>query len=209
MKSKLLLPLLLVFVAVATMSYDRPKGWVRGGNSCGLYSYDMGNVVGAGKNGKSCATIKALGCSNTHRRHCREIGHGDLMQNFEAGKFRGQRVRLTGWMRSEDAGTGGIWMQVHGSSYCHNYCSAAPCNNMDNVDGDNSLLEGTKPWTKLNLVVDVPEGASSISYGARLYGGGQIWFENMKIEIVSRNVRTTGLPLGYNWVPTNMKFQRK
>jgi len=228
MKSKLFLPLLMVLVAVATMSYDAPKGWQKGSHG----NYFVGTVPGAGRSGKSCATIRSCYPSNycenscnsnrytPHGKRCRHCSsndglvYGDLHQNIDAGNYRGKRIRLTGWMRAENvSGTAGFWMQVgghdcdrHSTQYAHDYCSM-PCENADNME--NRAIVGTEDWTKCAIVVDVPEGASNISYGARLYGAGQIWFENLKVEVVGRNIRTTGLPVGHNWRPTNLNFQAK
>jgi hypothetical protein len=214
MKSRLLLPLVMVVLAVATMSYDVPKGWQRGGD----YNYFVGTVPGGGKTGKTCATIKCKSCYGGNyggRRHHREMGYGEMIQNFDAGNYRGKRIRLTGWVRSEDVtGAAGLWMKVggnnscdrHSTAYAHNYCSM-PCENSDNME--NRRMVGTEDWTRCEIVCDVPDGASNISYGARLFGAGQIWFENLKIEVVGRNVKTTGLPIGHNWKPYNMDFQHK
>ena len=215
MRSKLLLPLLLVVVAIATMSYDVPKGWQRGGDR----NYFVGTVPGAGRTGKACATIKSMTCNSgyysgrRHRNYYR--GYGEMIQNFDAGNYRGKRIRLSGYVRSEDVtGAAGLWMCVGGSSYCdrhstayaHNYCSM-PCENADNME--NRRMVGTEDWTRCEIVVDVPDGASNISYGARLFGAGQIWFENLRIDVVGRNVKTTGLPVGHNWHPYNTDFKDK
>ena len=229
MKSKLFLPLVMVLVAVATMSYDAPKGWQKGSRG----SYFVGTVPGGGRTGKSCATIRSCYpsnyCENScnsnryayHGRKCRSCGdnggatYGDLHQNIDAGNYRGRRIRLTGFMRSENvSGMAGLWMQVggngscdrHSTAYAHNYCSM-PCENADNME--NRSMVGTEDWTRCEIVVDVPDGASNISYGARLYGQGQVWFENLRIDVVGRNVKTTGLPVGHNWKPTNMNFAQK
>ena len=95
----------------------------------------------------------------------------------------------------------------HSSPYAHDFCSVMPCENADNME--NRTMVGTEDWTKCEIVVDVPEGATNISYGARLYGAGQVWFENLRIDVVGRNVKTTGLPVGHNWKPTNMDFKQR
>ena len=53
-------------------------------------------------------------------------------------------------------------------------------------------VTGTTEWKKYEIVLDVPEGASQISYGALLRGTGQIWFDKLNFEIVDTNVPTTG-----------------
>jgi len=57
---------------------------------------------------------------------------------------------------------------------------------------DDRPIEGTTDWGKYEIVLDVPEGASKIAFGALLSGVGQIWFDDLLIEIVPGSTPTTG-----------------
>ena len=54
-------------------------------------------------------------------------------------------------------------------------------------------IVGTTDWKKYDIVLDVPNNASNIAFGALLSGTGQIWFEKLTFEIVDTSVKTTGL----------------
>lgn len=53
-------------------------------------------------------------------------------------------------------------------------------------------VTGTTDWTKYEIVLVVPEGASEIVYGALLVGEGQIWIDSADVQIVGNDVPTTG-----------------
>jgi hypothetical protein len=73
-------------------------------------------------------------------------------------------------------------------------------------------IKGTTSWTKYDIVLDVPDNASQIAYGALLEGTGQIWFDNIAIEIVDDSVPTTGFQNGKKSAkqnePTNLDFEK-
>ena len=53
-------------------------------------------------------------------------------------------------------------------------------------------VKGNSDWTKYEIVLDIPKEASNLAYGALLNGTGQIWFDNIKFEVVSKDEKTTG-----------------
>ena len=46
-------------------------------------------------------------------------------------------------------------------------------------------IKGTTEWTKYEIILDVPSDASLLAFGALISGAGQVWFDNLKFEIVS------------------------
>ena len=60
-------------------------------------------------------------------------------------------------------------------------------------------------WKKYEIVLDVYAKATNIAYGALLSGTGQIWFANIKFEIVDNTVKTTDIK---NNEPTNLNFEK-
>lgn len=103
-----------------------------------------------------------------------------LRQAFESYPWRGKRVRLSAWLRTENvvprqegAGRAGATL----------YLSA--------TDTNGPLYEvaviGTTDWTYHELVADVPAGAPFIPVGISLVGTGQVWARDMKFEEVSRD----------------------
>jgi hypothetical protein len=53
-------------------------------------------------------------------------------------------------------------------------------------------VKGTSDWNKYEIVLDVPEEAYKIAFGALLSGTGQIWFEKFSFEEVNKSVPVTG-----------------
>jgi hypothetical protein len=73
-------------------------------------------------------------------------------------------------------------------------------------------IKGSTGWTKYEIVLDVPNNASLIAYGALLSGTGQIWFDNITFEIVGDNIPITGSVNGKKSAtqvePTNLDFEK-
>jgi hypothetical protein len=84
---------LLSIVAIATLlfAYKVPKGWIVAGSMPD--KYEMGTDPGSGRNGGNAATIRS------EKRHIQ--GFGTLMQNITPEQYKGKRIRLTGYLRSE------------------------------------------------------------------------------------------------------------
>ena len=174
MKTFTLKILLLVGILLLFLSFEVPSGWFKAGSK--TESYDMGIDKGSGMDGKNAATIKSVD---------KEIdGYGTLMQSFDPEKFRGKRIRLTGHIKSTNvAEKAGFWLRV-GQANSQNFLA------FDNMM-DRPIV-GTTDWKKYEIVLDVPEAASKISYGALLRGTGQIWFDKLSFEIVDTSTPTTG-----------------
>lgn len=147
-----------------TEQYPLPKGWHKSGTAPSKFV--MGMVKGAGQKGTNAATIKSLGNVK---------GTGTLMQSFDPQKYLGKKVRLIGYIRSEHvAEWAGLWMRIDDSTK----------KSLAFDDMINRPIKGTTEWTRCEIVMEVPQNAANISYGALLHGAGQIWFDNLSFEIV-------------------------
>ena len=105
-----------------------------------------------------------------------------LGQPFAAVEFRGHRVRLTGWLKTEDADDGTLWMRVDGERQTLDFDAMV----------DRSV-KGTTDWRMYSVVLDVPPEAKRIVIGAMLWGKGQVWADDLKVEMVDKSVAVTGL----------------
>lgn len=192
MKKTFFLP--LIILALIVSAYDIPFGWFAAGSK--PRSYEMGIDKGAGEDGKNCATIKSID---------KKIdGFGTLMQQSMPTIYLGKRVRMTGMMKSKDVtGWAGLWFRVD------------QANSNQSLSFDNMYdrpIKGTTVWTKCEIVLDVPSNASLLAYGALLDGTGQIWFDNIKFEIVDNTVPLTGNNKDKTRVtqdaPVNLDFEK-
>ena len=186
-----------VALTITLCSFDLPTGWFKAGSD--PKSYDMGIDKGAGQDGKNAATIKSVQKNIS--------GFGTLMQNCLPDNYLGRRVRMSGMVKTKDVSDwAGLWFRIDekGSDKSLGF------DNMHDGKKDRSI-KGTTDWSKYEIVLDVPMNASNLAYGALLVGTGQIWFDNLKFEVVDNTVPTTGegkdayMP---NKEPVNLDFEK-
>ncbi|HNR20000.1 MAG TPA: hypothetical protein PKN75_13305 [Bacteroidia bacterium] len=184
---KIVSGVLSIVTAAALFSFELPAGWFKAGSKPN--SYDMGTDKGAGKDGNNVATIKSVD---------KKIdGFGTLMQTSSAQKYLGQRVRMSASVKSKDVHQkAGLWLRVDGAG-SKNYIA------FDNMA--DRPITGTSDWKQYEIVLDVPLNASKLAYGALLRGTGQIWFDDIKFDIVDSTIGTTGLK--ENKEPVNLNFE--
>lgn len=109
-------------------------------------------------------------------------GFGTIMQSFDADDFRGERVRLSGWVQSRDIQDwAGLWMRVDakGNSVSFDNMSDRP-------------ITGSGEWTQHHIVLDVPKNADSIALGALISGTGELWVDDFELEVVPESTPLTG-----------------
>lgn len=176
---------------LATMllcSYDLPKNWFKAGSEPD--SYEMGIDKKAGVSGGNAAII-----TSTEKKI---KGFGTLMQNSLPGKYLGKRIKMSGYVKSENVDLwAGLWLRVDGKDK-----SSLSFDNMYD-----RAIKGTTAWKQYEIILDVPEGATNIAYGALLAGPGTIWFDDLKFEIVSDAVTTTGKEKTTPDKPSNLSFE--
>jgi hypothetical protein len=111
------------------------------------------------------------------------IGFGNIMKSIKSDLYLGKTVKMTGYVKSNKVRSwAGLWMRV-------DYYDTAVLS-FDNMQ--RRAIKGTTDWTKYEVVLFVPMEATSISYGVLLDGTGQIWFKDVKLEIVDNTVPETG-----------------
>ncbi len=195
-----ILPLILSLVSCRTENgllsgtpITKASGWAIAGSD--PKSYEMGIVKGAGLHGNNAASIKSIDKSIN--------GFGTLMQSCTPGEYLGKRVRMSGFMKTIDvSGWAGFWFRID---------PYLGFDNMKNGKKDISV-QGTTEWKKYEIVLDVPEKTTDMAYGALLVGTGQIFFENIKFEIVDNSVEVTGMDWTQNSPlkePANLNFELK
>jgi hypothetical protein len=122
-----------------------------------------------------------------------------LMQSVLADQFKGDRVKLTAHLRTEDADAAALWMRVDGSP--------GRVLRFDNMmhRKDDGALRGTRDWIARSVVLDVPEDAVSLHYGILLQGCGRAWARAFNFSAVGREVPVTG-QRRYLDRPSNLDF---
>jgi hypothetical protein len=170
----LLLPLATSRPAPAA-SGDLPAPWIRAGSA--PMQYEMGVDASTAHSGKSSGHIRSISTNMT--------GFGTLMQTCIGSEYRGKRVRMSGWVKSQTvAGWAGMWMRVDGAN----------ANDMLGFDNMQSrAIRGTEPWRRYEIVLDVPQEAKDIAFGILLDGMGEVWIDDVRFEVVDSSVPTTGV----------------
>jgi len=205
-KSILLIGLLVLFLISSgkqPISHGLPEGWIIAGNH--PESYKIATDSSITKSGNYSMTIQSL--------EDKIEGFGNFVQQCSPDKFSGKRIRMSGYIKSEDVTNwAGFWVRVNVDSIVVSFDNMHDCK-------INRSVTGTTDWTKYEIVVDVPTNATMISFGTLLAGTGQIWFDNLKFEIVDKTIETTGIsrecniqdarkPQGLITEPSNLDFEK-
>jgi len=171
---------------------ELPTGWHKAGSK--PEKYEMGIEKGSDTHGKNAASIKSIDPAIE--------GFGTLMQTIVAKNYLGKRVRMSGLMKSKDVNEwAGFWLRVDQP------------NSQQSLSFDNMqdrAVKGTTDWKKYEIVLDVPNNASNMAFGALISGTGQIWFDDLTFEIVNTSVPTTakGMPSPQlSDKPVNLSFE--
>ena len=168
-----------------------PAGWSKNGAKPESYVVGVDTIQTWG--GMPSAYVESLSPTV-------EGGFGGMMQTTSAENFEGKRVRLSGWIKTADANEGGgsLWMRIDGER-------GQPLA-IDNMT--NRAVKGTADWQEASVVLDVPKGATALAYGFFVAGGGKMWVNGQRIEVVGPEVPSTNMvkkPV-LPTAPTNLGF---
>ncbi|MBC8134555.1 MAG: M56 family metallopeptidase, partial [Fibrella sp.] len=130
--------------------------------------YAMTLAKGGGRNGNDAACLKSQ--VPTPR------SYGTIAQNAAPGAFRGKRIRLSAYLKSENAKAGDLWIVVADKD--PNKGGGA------NGEASGKMIRGTQGWTRFEHVVDVPESTRMLSFGISSEGPGTVWVDGFTIEII-------------------------
>lgn len=170
-----------------SLTPSAPKGWIPLGSHPA--EYEMVTDRSVVRSGKASARIECLVETPS--------GFGTLMQTFSADAWLGRRVRLTGFVKAENALGGGLWMRVDGKSQ-----EALAFDNMSARGG----IQGTHDWHPYHVVLDVPENAAKINLGLILVQG-TLWMDDLKFETVGKDVPVTDMQPASRRAPENLDFE--
>ena len=149
-----------------------PDGWMLTGNN--VSAYHAGADQNVLRRGRATAFLTA--------REGDDQGFGTLMRKVDAKPYRGQRLRLRGFVKTQDLqGWTGLWMRVDQQQ------RVAAFDNMGNRP-----IKGTVDWRPYDVVLDVPRDADEIAYGMLMIGAGTSWVSEVGLTPVGKDVPTTG-----------------
>jgi hypothetical protein len=136
-------------------------------------------------------------------------GFGTLMRSYSPGPYLGKRVRFSANVKADSVKDwAGLWMRVDDAN--HKTGENPSVLAFDNMQS--RPIKGTFGWRSFSVVLDVSEEATGISLGILLSGGGSVWLNGAKIEVVGTDVATTGMSRSNKKAaagPTNLSFEDK
>lgn len=149
-----------------------PAGWSGTSNVAGI-----GITLDNARTGSSAAYL-----SNAFQV---AFGSFRLVQSVRADAYRGKRVRLSAWVRPRNVGaavSSGIWMRVDG-----------PGITLGLDEMSRRVIAGFGAWREVSVVLDVPERAVGISFGAVFQATNTLLVDDMRFEVVSNDVASTNI----------------
>lgn len=95
---------------------------------------------------------------------------GALMQMFRAGNYRGRRLRLSGYVKTE---------ALQGRAILHIRADGL---GRQVLRFDEQPLLSTTDWQRYEVFLDVPENSINIVFGIALEGTGQVWVDDLQFQ---------------------------
>jgi hypothetical protein len=147
------------------------KGWFVNKESLRDYEFSPDHNIKHG--GESGANIKSISLRSAA---------GVLRQTIKSDHYRGMRLRFSGYVRSEvSEGWAGLWMRVDGER--------GQRLGLDNMQ--NRPIKMTTDWTKYEIVLEVPVNSIALTFGIVLAGKGEVWADDLRIEVAGPDVPTS------------------
>ena len=144
--------------------------------------YEVGVDATVKRTGASQGAVHVKSMVAKPRMGAAIVGMGageDLALDIEA--VRGKRIRVMAWVKAQEvANWCGVEMIVKGTEgkFCAQATSAE------------RPIQGTTDWAKVELVADVPGEATGIVVVLPVYGKGEMWVDDVVMEVVAESVPT-------------------
>ena len=143
-----------------------PTNWFLAGDHPEDYKIGTDNV--SAPDGKSSGFIESIN-SNA-------FGFGTLMQMTKADKYRGERVKMSANIKTDNAKQWvGMWFRIDGEKE-----SQLAFDNMADRP-----IRGTTDWTRYEIVLDVDKNAAYLAFGILLARTGKAWISDITFEVVN------------------------
>ncbi len=153
---------------------ELPPGWFVATNleqSTRDCDYEVGLDQTMSRTGRASGVVRSKVLAPT--------GAGTLMQVFGARDYRGQRIRVSGYVRAEGVvGWAALWVRVGDSKYQLSYFDRR-------LDGlAFSTVTDSTDWERHEIILDVPGDGGVIAFGISLDGRGQIWLDDVQVQVL-------------------------
>jgi hypothetical protein len=179
MKTKILGAVLLA-AALCSSAHAAPvDGWILSGARAG--SYEIGEDTSEGNSKKVPRFIRYTGGDSSQ--------FGTLMQQISARNYQGKRVRFQAQVKTRDVSNwAGLWMSALRT---REERPDAFYNSQDKP------IAGTTDWQVRSVTLDIPEDATTLNFGVINAGRGQVWIDELSLEVVGKDVPVDVMPGHY------------
>ncbi|MTV41120.1 transcriptional regulator [Duganella radicis] len=176
MKTKILSVVLLAAALCGSVHAARVEGWILSGARAG--SYEIGEDAGESRSNKMSRFIRYTGGDAS--------SFGTLMQQISAKNYQGKRVRFQAIVKTRDVSSwAGLWMSALRS---RDERPDAFYNSQDKP------IAGTTDWQLRSVTLDIPEDATVLNFGVINAGKGQVWIDELSLEVVGKDVPVDVMP---------------
>jgi hypothetical protein len=163
-----------------------PKGWLTYASP--MHGYEIGAAVSGRRAGTRSACIQARGERNS-------ADNAFIFQKFDGKVYRGKRVRLTAFTKTEGISDQcGLRLMVMDSNQRELFSE-------DAYDFDSAV---NHDWVKREIVVQIPQQAGVLMIYFELFGGGTAWMDQPHFEVVDEDVLLT--KTSWKAIPRNLDF---
>ncbi len=183
---------LLFFLFSNNLEAQKIEGWfITGSNPNG---YEIGLDKSIYKTEPSSSFLKSI--------DKKVVGFGTLMQSCSASEYLGKRVKMSAYIKSKNVtGWAGMWLRIDAKQGRKNL-------GFDNMR--DRPIKNDNDWAKYEIILDVPEESGKLNYGILLNGEGEVWFDNIKFEVVDKlKTKQTSVDKPHpNKKPINLDFSK-
>ncbi|NOT63533.1 MAG: DUF4440 domain-containing protein [Acidobacteria bacterium] len=150
-----------------------PVGWMKTGGKPANYDMTVDTSVKHG--GQASASLQFVGKLPD--------GNTVLMQQFKPDAYRGKRLRMSAWVKTEKAeDRAQLWLRIDAVKNTPGF---------DNMN--NRRITGVTDWRRYELVLDVPNETINIAFGAMSFGTGRVWVDDFAFDVVGNDVAVTDM----------------
>jgi hypothetical protein len=173
--TRFLISLLILVTLLGNTYAAPPKGWLQ--PEIGSQGVEVTVDRSVFHDGKASVSLRATASEGR--------AFGICSQWIRADRYRGRRVRLSGYLKTQGVGPtrhsgARLDLMVFGTTKAFGGSGMR-----------GRLIQGTTTWTRYERVVDVPEAADVLVLAVVLTGPGQVWADDLKLETVGPEVPVT------------------
>lgn len=164
-----------LWVVAAESVGKLPPPWFVTGDRVSSYQAGIDNVE----------TVSGKGAKFLRYVQGDDTSFAALAQMISAQRYAGQRVRFRAQIKTRDVSKwAGLWMNVQSSQRTN----AAFYNSSDRP------IKGNSNWQVRSVTLDVPQDATTITFGVINSGVGQVWIDELSFDVVGSDVPVDAMP---------------